>query len=297
MKRFNNFLLAAALLLIAPVIHTAQAAMHHLHGGSPLHAAACHGTVIQIQNALNAHLPPVPVLPLPGMPLAALVAAHPVHIQHIQANRINNATANELWTPLHCAAWQGAADRLHALLHSPAGGFRPFVILDAQTNWHWTPLHLAARYNHHLAIIELLAAGANPAAQTNLGTTPRALATNNFAHQAVQTLDDWTNFLAAPNPAALPPMHLAAQTNNTTAIRILALQGIDLNQPDPNNHNRSPLHVAVMHNAIGVATTLLNVGANPNSVDAFGFTPLTYAAPFLAAMAPMNALLVANGGH
>ena len=106
----------------------------------------------------------------------------------------------------------------------------------------YTPLHLAARYGHTNIGMRLIENGAHIHAQDCNGATP---------------------------------LHVAACHNHRDFVHfILSNAGADVNSKTFNGSK--PLHAAAACGAVDVIDALLYHGANPNSIDNSGLTPLHY---------------------
>ncbi len=86
----------------------------------------------------------------------------------------------------------------------------------------------------------------------------------------------------------------AVATGATDALRSLAQAGADLDRPmDRANQHRRPLHLAVVKHQPGALAALLELGADPNALDAARLTPLDTAA--IAGERGMADTLLAHG--
>lgn len=159
--------------------------------------------------------------------------------------------------------------------------------VNARNNWGETPLHTATRNGHAPVVDKLLALGAHPGAEDELGRPPRPM------------VCDWTElgfFRRVPSEGVLgclqsgadvharaesgqTPLHLlAAQVGEyplvAGVIDALVDAGADVNARDLSRS--TPLHEAVQHPGPWTAVTaaLLEAGADVNARDDRGFTPL-----------------------
>ncbi|CAH0549879.1 unnamed protein product [Brassicogethes aeneus] len=71
---------------------------------------------------------------------------------------------------------------------------------------------------------------------------------------------------------------IAAVNNDTDAIKLLVLQGADVNAQDAKNKNSTPLHFVTHHGNLESAKVLLSKGANINAQQNNGDSPLMIAA-------------------
>ena len=79
------------------------------------------------------------------------------------------------------------------------------------------------------------------------------------------------------NADALTPLHFAAQTGAVPAMRALLALGAEVDSPD--RWGTTPLQLAVTNSGDGLdpVAVLLDAGADPCHVNDFGATPLSYA--------------------
>lgn len=136
--------------------------------------------------------------------------------------------------------------------------------LDAREGFQGqTALMWAAAENHAGMVGLLLEAGANP-----------NLAGKIFADHELKPLDGGTP-KAPTSKGAMTALHFAAREGAIDAVRMLASQGADLDQVDPDGVNA--LLYATINGHTDTAKVLLEHGADPNIADTFGRTVL-YAA-------------------
>ena len=170
-----------------------------------------------------------------------------------------------------------------------------------------TPLHYGAAHANAARVQTLLEAGANPHAQDNEGRTPlhRGYASGRAGTPRVlidagadpnardaagrpamggeavpperqAEYDRTQNRINPPNDEGRTPLHIAARDGSFNEIRDLLQAGADPNSRDQDGH--SPLHEANAHRAAPEAgRALIDAGADPNARDADGLTPLHHA--------------------
>jgi ankyrin repeat protein len=136
------------------------------------------------------------------------------------------------------------------------------------------PIHFAAERGD-LEIVKLLVEhGADP---IGAGTTHLLDAIGWAVCFDYATRTDVARYLLARG--ARHTLLSAAAMGDVDAIRQTAREGADLNQRmDRTNHRRTPLHLAVIKRQSASVSALLALGADPNSEDAAGLTPLDQAA-------------------
>jgi ankyrin repeat protein len=84
--------------------------------------------------------------------------------------------------------------------------------------------------------------------------------------------------LAARSPEGFTPLHLAAFFGGGATVRLLLAAGMDPDADQDNPLRVRPLHSAVAARDLDAATALLEAGAEPNTAQQGGFTPLLAAA-------------------
>lgn len=205
------------------------------------------------------------------------------------------------WTMLHFAARYSSNPAVVSLLLD--AGFHP----NAKNDDGWTPLHLAARYAQNpVALSVLVDGGADPNVRNNAGRTALHLALDSQSRLGASILLD-----AGAEPSAMTydedawtPLHLAAVTDDPLLIATLLDRGAnpvarsaDGRQPIHSaayyTGNRlvvstllrggagagmGPLHLAVLNGNRAALNAALAEGADPNTADDYGWTPLHFAA-------------------
>jgi ankyrin repeat protein len=169
-------------------------------------------------------------------------------------------------TPLVLAALEGHRTLADALIERGADA-------NASRSAGQTVLWWAVRRGWHATVEALLNHGAHPGTPDRHGRTPVSLAV------AEGHLDIVRLLVAAG--AELEPrgqlMHKAVHHNRIEVAAYLLDQGIDVNLPGP-VWERVPLAVACDQNHLGLVEMLLDRGAEVNSRDERGSTPLMIAA-------------------
>ena len=172
------------------------------------------------------------------------------------------------WTPLHIAALANErAGVLEALLGAGADA-------DARFGNGRTPLHCAAFANgSREAIATLVAGGADPGARTTIGWTPlhAAVYRNTNPEIVVALLDAGANVDATLADSWDGETHFSQDGSSMDSPYLVTLEG----GWQMINGRSTPLHVAAGHaRNPSVVAALLAGGANPNSRDVDGETPL-----------------------
>ena len=135
-----------------------------------------------------------------------------------------------------------------------------------------TPLHRSARYNENERVVaRLLAAGADPLVERNDGRTPLHSALRYDAVRGVISV-----LVQAGAAENLTPLQLAALQDDAWAVTSLLAEGADPNVVDA--YGWTSLHYAVPLSASGVVSALLEAGADPNIRTVDGVTALHLAA-------------------
>ena len=100
-----------------------------------------------------------------------------------QASRaqVINAEDEEVWTPLHYAAYEGLLDVVECLVRMGAN-------LNAQDKKGYTPLHLATLKGHLPVVQYLVDTGAKLSAKNTYGKTPLDIATGHGYQEIVEYL-------------------------------------------------------------------------------------------------------------
>jgi ankyrin repeat protein len=141
-----------------------------------------------------------------------------------------------------------------------------------------TVLMTCARTGDAAAVKSLLTHGADPnARETRWEQTALmwALAANHPA--AAQTLMEHGANVQARSKAGFTPLMFAAQQGDMDSVRALLTAGADINAATPQHGNVLTVASGSGHEALSIF--LVEQGANPNSPNYRGVTPLHYAVP------------------
>ena len=245
-------------------------------------------------------------------------AVHKNHLQITQllldAEVPINIYNNKVHTPLHIAASKrdsapiiqtiiNECSDTQACLHAPdKHGFIPLhyavvknnrevidKLIDCGTNIQFqakngqTALHLAAKKAKVEALGILIDNGAYLETPDDLGMTPLHMAakygSRDIAHELMSNCKNPKELLDQYTNEGFNPYHIAALEGNSHVIEKLAEYDSDLiNHPTQNNEGKTALHLALHKGYLQIASTLIQVGADPTIKDAYSQSPLHYAA-------------------
>lgn len=156
---------------------------------------------------------------------------------------------------------------------------------NARNRFGWTILYRAASNNKDPAIIgTLLQVGAALGAGSSGGWTPLHIAAANNTDPAVlmTLLEAGADLEARGKKEGKTPLHAAAGVTtkhyNGASTRILLDAGADPNSQD--KYGRTPLHDAAFSAQISTVKMLLNAGADPNALAYRGSAPLHFAVSY-----------------
>lgn len=151
--------------------------------------------------------------------------------------------------------------------------------IEASNSKGYTPLYIAARFGRESITIILLERGADIEAINHSGFRPLYGAVAGGHISTLQLLldcgADLSTTLDHGNPRGGTLLHCAIQTSNLTIVEALVMAGADVNSRD--FHGNTPLHDAVWLANEGqgqIATLLLEKGAQLRATDCDGNTPL-----------------------
>jgi ankyrin repeat protein len=194
-------------------------------------------------------------------------------------------TANDYGaTPLHIAAANADEAIVAKLLDAKANPNA--ALLSGET-----PLMEAARRGKTDVVRTLLARGANPnAKESNGGQTALMWAISERHPDVTQELVHRGADIHTKSNGGSTALMLAAQQGDADSARILLAAGARVNE----RMTRTALTPLLIASAMGheaVASQLLEKGADPNALDARGFSSLHYAARDKSAVGIVKALL------
>ena len=178
--------------------------------------------------------------------------------------------------PLIMAAMRGDFEMTRILLDYGAT-----VNIEVYPGSGITALAFAARERHTAVVKELLERGANPNIQDTTGRTPLHLA----AHQGNTTLvhllvnHPRTN-VNLRNNEGRTALHLAAQANSLESVSLILSRSPRNINAQEHAHGWTALHYAASSGNTTITAALLRAGANPNTEDNHGRTPLDLALEF-----------------
>ncbi|HOK67098.1 MAG TPA: ankyrin repeat domain-containing protein [Anaerohalosphaeraceae bacterium] len=159
------------------------------------------------------------------------------------------------WTPLHCAAAEGALQACQFLAEQGAD-------IQRTNRYQWTALHLAIESNRPAIIAWLLARGADPNRYNNDSFTCLHLAIRKENKELVKLLLEHGADISALDGNGRLPINLAVSTQNREIIQLLASKGSSLNAI--NGNGKSVLADALYEADDKTFAFLLQSGADPN---------------------------------
>ncbi|XP_062921886.1 ankyrin repeat and SOCS box protein 7 isoform X2 [Mobula hypostoma] len=170
------------------------------------------------------------------------------------------------FTALHYAAMHGRARIARLMLESE---HRPDII-NAKSNDGWTPLHVAAHYGRDSFVKLLLEFKAEVDPLSDKGTTPLQLAIIRERSSCVKILLDHNANIDIQNGFLL---RYAVIKSNHSYCRMFLQRGADTNLGRLED-GQTPLHLSALKDDVLCARMLHNYGADCNTRNYEGQTPL-----------------------
>ncbi|XP_078261911.1 ankyrin repeat and SOCS box protein 3 [Rhinoraja longicauda] len=182
-------------------------------------------------------------------------------------------TDNRGWYPIHEAASHTTLKCLRLLVHkaSRTSG------VELKTYEGETALHLAAKHGHLKIAKILLQAGANPNAVTNENVTPLFLAAEKGHIAIIRTLlKNEARINGAHSACLWSVVHQAAYQGHLDVLKFLLEKGADKESKD--DYGITPLFLAAQYGKLESLRTLIQYGSNVNCQAYDKATPLFIAA-------------------
>ncbi|KAM9337048.1 transient receptor potential cation channel subfamily A member 1b [Symphorus nematophorus] len=175
--------------------------------------------------------------------------------------------------PIHAAAFAGAKKAMEVILKAGEElGHQAELHINYLDKSRSSPLHLAVRGGNIEAIRLCIATGAKVDQQQNDRSTPLHLACTQGATEVVKlmlgSVDQVEDIINLTDGACQTPLHRATIFDHTELAEYLISLGADLNSIDCKGN--SPLLLATSCGAWKTVTLLLSKGANVNVVDRCG---------------------------
>ncbi|XP_069841399.1 ankyrin repeat and SOCS box protein 7 [Dendropsophus ebraccatus] len=170
------------------------------------------------------------------------------------------------FTALHYAAMHGRARIARLLLESEHRS----DIINAKSNDGWTPLHVAAHYGRDSFVTLLLEFKAEVDPLSDKGTTPLQLAIIRERSSCVKILLDHNANIDIQNGFLL---RYAVLKSNHSYCRMFLQRGADTNLGRLED-GQTPLHISALRDDVLCAQMLYNYGADTNTRNYEGQTPL-----------------------
>ncbi|CAM4769653.1 unnamed protein product [Rotaria magnacalcarata] len=173
-----------------------------------------------------------------------------------------NLKDNKGLRPLHYAAWQGRSEPVFILLRRGAN-------VNEQSTSGDTPLHLACQYGHNEIVQLLLFHQADPTIVNRRILTSLDLACENGRFDVVSSLvqNSLCQRMILNNNEQNCALHLAARNGHTDIVRLLLLNGMDINRTTINDG--TALHVACRNGRYETAKLLLECGIDVNLCNSY----------------------------
>ncbi|KAK5642694.1 hypothetical protein RI129_008861 [Pyrocoelia pectoralis] len=176
------------------------------------------------------------------------------------------------YSPLHCAAFGDSPDTAMILLNN---GARVSALTSNPSNCQESVLHCAVRANAVACVRLLIAEGADTGQTEHAGMSPIHLAADLGHVQCLKIMFETKglNVNAKTKEKELTALHLAAEGGYADCVELLLQKGADANVR--NHRGQTPLHLAARAQSVECVETLLRKGnADPNLGDHDRRTPL-----------------------
>lgn len=164
--------------------------------------------------------------------------------------------------PLHYAAWQGRSEPVFILLRRGAN-------VNEQSLTGDTPLHFACQYGHNDIVQLLLFHQADPSLVNRRQLNPLDLACENGRFHVVHSLLQNTicQRMILNGNETTNALHLASKNGHTDIVRLLLLNGMDINRMI--NNEGTALHIACRNGRYETAKLLLECGIDLHASNSF----------------------------
>ncbi|CAN0488226.1 unnamed protein product [Ectocarpus sp. 8 AP-2014] len=186
-------------------------------------------------------------------------------------------------TPLHVAVLGGNAAAAKALIMAGAD-------VNVRDEKRDTPLHLAIQEGHVEIVEYLLLSGADPNLQGSTGAFPIHLAVDSSQDQMVVALAHKGVNLNWEDGVNTSPLERTICQDRMSTLRVLLAEGADVTHRSYYD-SETVLQLAAKLNKVAAILALTEAGADIESPDAFGRTPLCSAATH-GSFSSMRALLL-----
>uniref|UniRef100_A0A8D0D2P9 Transient receptor potential cation channel, subfamily A, member 1b n=1 Tax=Sander lucioperca TaxID=283035 RepID=A0A8D0D2P9_SANLU len=252
---------------------------------SPLHLAVSHGH----NNLVGVRKPKVPALCIFVSDKELSLVCLSLYPFSVYLSKLKHGARlcqqNKLGHfPIHAAAFAGAKKAMEVILTAGEKlGHQAEVHINYSDKSKSSPLHLAVRGGNIEAIGLCIATGAKVDQQQNDRSTPLHLACTQGATEVVKLMlssfDQVEDIINLTDGACQTPLHRATIFDHTDLAEYLISLGADLNSIDCKGN--SPLLLAASCGAWKTVTLLLSKGANVNVKDRSGcnFLHLTILQP------------------
>lgn len=198
----------------------------------------------------------------------AAVKSGQVELAHVLAERGASVSVRDehRQTPLHIAAENNDVRMTRLLLEAGAD------IDDAGAKME-SPLHSAAEYGSFAVVSALLAAGADPNLRDDHGSPPILVAASYGNVAIVKAMLDLGVDVNVANDNGWTPLHHASKT---IMVDMMVEAGAEMEARDLNG--QTPLSISSGNSSHEAVRALISHGADVNAQDAWGCTPLYWAA-------------------